>query len=75
MLDSDILIYIKLYNFEPLAKTVTDSINCEELAAVSADVDIEQPSVPPIPGPQQQLDWRIFDCVGISLFDKSTHWG
>ena len=32
----DILRDFKVYNFEPLAKKVTDSINCEELAAASA---------------------------------------
>ena len=31
-------------------KTRADSINCEELAATSADVDLEQPPVPPTPG-------------------------
>jgi len=31
----DILRDIKPYSFEPLAKKVTDSINCEELAAGS----------------------------------------
>jgi len=49
--DSDgnfyILRDIKPFSFEPLAKKVTDSINCEELAAASAYVDIEQPPVPP----------------------------
>ena len=33
---SDILWDIKLYSFEPLAKKVTVSINCEELAAANA---------------------------------------
>ena len=72
----DIFRDIKPYNFESLAKKVTDSINCEELAAASADVDPEQPPVPlkPSPGPQQELDWCVFVCVGISLIDKSTHW-
>ena len=42
---SDILRDIKPYNFEPLAKKVTDSINCEELAAGSAYMDPEQPSI------------------------------
>ena len=62
----DFLRDTKPYNFEPLAKRVTDSINSEELAAASADVDLEQPPVPPTPGPgpQQQLDWRVFVCVG-----------
>jgi len=66
---------IKPYNFEPLAKKPTDNINCEELAAATAYVDPEQPPVPPTPGPgpQQQLDWRVFVRVGISLIDKSTH--
>jgi len=42
-------------------KRVTDSINCEELAAASADVEPEQPpvSAPPGPSPQQELDWCI----------------
>jgi len=35
---SDILSYIKSYNIEPLPKKVTDSINCEELAATSASI-------------------------------------
>ena len=47
----DILRDFKVYNFEPLAKKVTDSINYEELATASADVDPEKPSVPPTPGP------------------------
>jgi len=59
----DILRDIKPYTFEPLAKKVTDSINCEELAAASAYVEPEQPSVPSTPAP-----------VGIRLIDKSTHW-
>ena len=37
---------IKPYNFEPLVKKVTYSINCDELAAASAYVDPEQPTVP-----------------------------
>jgi len=45
----DILNDIKSYNFEPHAKRVTDSINCEELAAASADVDPEQLPVLPKP--------------------------
>jgi len=54
----DLLRDIKLYNFEPLAKRVTDSINCEELAAASADVDPKQPPVPLTldPSPEQELD-------------------
>jgi len=70
----DILNDIKRYNFEPLTKKVTDSINCEELAAASAYVDPEQPTVPltPGPSPQQELDLCVFACVGISLIDKST---
>ena len=57
------------YNFEAPTKGVTDSINCGELAARSADVDLEQPPVPPTPGPapQQELDWCVLACVGISL--------
>jgi len=42
----DLLWDIKPYSFEPLAKNVTDSINCEELALASSDVDPEQPPVP-----------------------------
>ena len=72
----DILRDIKPYICEPLAKRVTDSVNCEELAAASADVNLEQPPLSPIPGPglQQELDWRVFVCVGIDLIDKPTHW-
>jgi len=57
-------------------KGVTDSINCEELAAASAEVHLKQPPVPPTPGPgpQQELDLCVFVCVGISLIDKSTYW-
>ena len=68
----DILTDIKPSNFEPLAKKVTDSINCEELAAATAYVDPE----PPTPGPQQELDWCVLllVCVVISLIDKLTHW-
>jgi len=55
-------------------KTIADSINYEELAAASADVDLEQPAVPQTPGPQQELDWCVFVCVGISLIDMSTYW-
>ena len=36
----DIFRDIKPYSFESLAKKVTDSINCEELAAASADVHL-----------------------------------
>jgi len=41
-------------NFEPLAKKVTKSIEHEQLDASGADVDQEQPPVPPSPwsGPQ-----------------------
>jgi len=62
----DILRDINPYSFEPLAKKVTDSINCEKLAAASAGVDLEWPPVPPspCPGQQQELDW----CVCICLF-------
>ena len=71
----DILRDIKPYSFEPLAKKVTDNINCEVLAAAGADMDLEQPPVPPTPstGPQQELDWCVYVCVGISLIKKSTH--
>jgi len=37
----DILVDIKPYSFELLAKKVTDSINCEELAAASAYIEPE----------------------------------
>ena len=53
----DILKDIMPYSFEPLAKRVTHSINCEELAAASTYVDPEQP---PVPGLQQKLDWCLF---------------
>jgi len=41
-----------------LTKKATDSINCDGLAAASADVDLEKPPVPPTPGPcpQKELD-------------------
>ena len=61
----DILRDIKPYSIEPLVKEVTDSINCEDLAAASAYVDSEQP-----PGPQQELDWCVFVCVGRSVILK-----
>jgi len=38
----DLIGVIKPYHIEPPAKKVTDSMNCEELAAASADVDPEQ---------------------------------
>jgi len=54
MLDSDesfdIFRDIKPYSFESLAKKVTDSINCEELAAASGYVDPEQSPVQPTRG-------------------------
>ena len=58
----DIFRDVNPYNFESLAKKVTDSINCEELAAASAEVHLEQPPVPttPDPSPQQELDWHVF---------------
>jgi len=73
----DIFMDIEPYNFEPLAKKVTDSIKCEELAVGSAYVHPEQPhvSLKPGPGRQQELDWCVFVCVGINLIDKSIHWG
>ena len=37
---------MKPHSFERLATKVTDNIICEELAATSADVDLEQSSVP-----------------------------
>jgi len=62
---------IKPYSFESLAKKVTDSIYCEELAAVSAYLDPEQSPVPPTRGPslQQELHCCVFVCVGINLID------
>ena len=50
----DILRDIKPYSFEPPAIKITDSIHCEELAAASANVDPEQPHMPPTHGPGQQ---------------------
>jgi len=50
-------------------KKVTDSINCEELAAARVYMDPEQS-----PSPQEELDWCVFVCVGINLIDKSKHW-
>jgi len=74
----DILRDIKPYRFEALAKRVTDSINCEELAATSAYVDPEQLPVPPTLAPSttrvRLLCISLFVCVGISLIDKSTQW-
>ena len=72
----DIFSDIKPYNFEPLAKKITDFINFKELAESSADVNLELPPVPETPGPspQQELDWCASVCVGISLINKSTHW-
>ena len=37
----DVLRGIKPYSFEPLAKKVTGSINCEELATASTHMDPE----------------------------------
>jgi len=74
MLDSDDIFYIltdiKSYIFERQMKKVIDSINCEALAAASAHMDPEQQPVPLIPRPQQELDWCVYVCVGISLIDK-----
>jgi len=72
----DILRDIKPYSFEPLVKKVTDSINCEEVAAASAYMDPDQKPVLLTCGPSPQLesDWWVFVCVGISLIHKSTHW-
>jgi len=72
----DILWDIKPYRFDPLAKKVNDSINCEELAAKSAYMDSEQAPEPPrlSSSPQKVLDWCVFVCVGINLIDKLTHW-
>ena len=55
----DLLRDIKPYNFERPSKKVTDSINCAELAATSAGMDLEQPPVLLTPGfgLQQELDW------------------
>ena len=47
--------YQALQSFEPLAKKVTNNINCEELAAASTYVDSEQPPVSLIPGSGLQL--------------------
>jgi len=60
-----------IYSFEPLVEKVTESINCEELAAASAYMDPEQPPVLPTPssGPQQKLEWCVIVCVGISLIN------
>jgi len=57
-------------------KRVTDSINCEKISAASASVHLEQPPMPSTPdlGAQQELNWCVFVCVGISLIDKSRHW-
>jgi len=50
-------------SFEPLVTKLRDSINCKELAAqVHTHKNPEQPS-----GPQQDLDWCVLVCVGISL--------
>ena len=65
----DILRDVKPYSFESLVKKITDSINCEELAAASAYMDPEQPPVLSNPSrqvAQQQLDWCVFVCVDIS---------
>jgi len=43
----------------------TDIVNCEELAAASADMDREKSPVPLTPNPRQALDWCVFVCVGI----------
>jgi len=60
----DILRDIKSYSFEPLAKKVTDYINCDELAAASAYVDPEQSPVPPRnPAPVHNKIW-----IGVYLF-------
>jgi len=71
----DILMDINPFNFEPLAKNVTDSINCEQLAAASAYTDPEQSPVLQTPGsrPQQELDRCVIVCVPMSLINKSTH--
>jgi hypothetical protein len=50
----DIFRDIKSYSFESLAKKVTDSINCEELAAASTYVDPDQSPVPPTLDPGSQ---------------------
>jgi len=42
---------IKPYSFEPLAKKVTERINCDELPASSAYLDAEQPPVRQHPAP------------------------
>ena len=55
--------YLALQLWTTHEKRVTDSFNCEELAAANANMHLEQPPVP-----------HVFVCVGISLIDKSTHW-
>ena len=57
----DILMYIKPYSFEPLAKNVTGSIKCEELAAASA---------------YTTRVGLVCICLYfiLSLIDKSTRW-
>jgi len=59
----DILRDIKPYTVEPLAKNVTDNINCEELAGASAYVDPDQPPVPPTPGPVHKKNKVVFVCI------------
>jgi len=57
----DILRDIKPYSFEPLAIKVTDGINCKELAAASADVNLKQ--TPGLPTPVPNKSW-----IGVYLF-------
>ena len=59
----EILRDIKPYNFEPLAKNVTDSINCEELAAASAYVDTSSHLGRQHPSPVHNKSW-----IGVYLF-------
>jgi len=59
----DILRDINPYNFKPLVKKVTDSINYEAFAAATAYVDPEQPPVPLIPGPGSQQEVCLFVLV------------
>jgi len=66
----DLLMDIKPYSFEPLANKVTDSINCEELTVVSADVHLEQPMVPPTNGPGPQLNLFGKDDITFRSFLK-----
>ena len=71
----DIFGDVKPYSFEPLAKKVTDSISCEEIAAASAYIEPRAVTCAADTRscPQQELDWCVILCVGSSLIDKSTY--